>query len=338
MPRTAGPTLASIAAAVGVTKSTVSKALNDRPGVSDEVRRRVRAAVAEAGYEPAPRARVGGRTVAVIFDTLANLYSLRLLDALVAEAQGRDVEIVPDVLLPLLDGPGGIPTEERIRALHARGHSGLLVVTTRMPASLVRLCAELDLPLVAIDPPNALDSSVASVGSNSWMGGMHATQHLIELGHRRIGFVGGSPQHTGLRERRAGYRTALEQAGIEEDPALVSELGMLTAGQPAADMLELPDPPTAFFAGTDASALDVLRHLRAAGVDVPGDVSVVGYDDAYAVLPLPVAITTVHTPIAEIGRVALGTVLGLRDGIPPISHHLELATELVVRETTAPRR
>jgi len=327
-------TLDTIAERLGVSKGTVSKALNNRPGVSESLRVRVRREAAESGYA-APIGPGRRSSIAVVFDTLANLYSLAMLDGMVAEAQQNEVDIVPEVLSPLSTAPAPPPTEQRILELHARGHEALIVVTTTIPQALIALCRDLGLPLVSVDSPNALDADVASVGSNNWMGGMQATRHLLELGHRRIAFVGGSAGHVGLQGRRAGYRAALEAAGLVEDPLLVSERGMLSAGRPAREMLDLADPPTAIFAASDPSALDVIRHLSRDGVRIPEDVSVIGYDDTYAMLPAPKLLTTVHTPVPEIGALAVRTVLGLRDGIAPVSHHVDLATSLVVRETTA---
>jgi LacI family transcriptional regulator len=333
-------TLDTIAGELGVSKGSVSKALNTRPGVSEELRARVWRAAAESGYA-APTGSGPGRrsSIAVVFDTLANLYSLGMLDGMVDEAQRRGVDVVPEVLSPLSTGPADAPTEQRILDLHARDHDGLIVVTTTIPPALIALCRDLGLPLVSVDSPNSLDADVVSVGSNNWMGGVQATRHLLELGHRRIAFVGGSAGHVGLQGRRAGYRAALEAAGVSEDPRLVSERGMLSAGGPALEMLDLEDPPTAIFAATDPSALDVIRCLTRAGIRIPEDVSVVGYDDTYGTLPAPKLLTTVHTPVPELGGLAVRTVLGLRDGIAPVSHHVDLATSLVVRETTgAPNR
>ncbi|GAB6902667.1 LacI family DNA-binding transcriptional regulator [Kineosporia succinea] len=333
-------TLDSVAAITGVSKATVSKVLNDRPGVSEATRRRVREAMRELRYAPTtgrPDAETSRpRSVVALFDTLANLYALRMMDGLVAQAQEDGVEIVPLVTSPLSPGPGRPLEPERVRDLHRRGHAGLLAVTTQLSRELIGVCSELGFPVLAIDPVDALDQSVVSVGSNTWGGGVQATEHLLALGHRRIGFVGGSAAHAGLRERRAGYRAALEAAGVAEDPALVSEEGMGVAGEPALRMLALPDPPTAFFVSSDPGALMVVREVVRSGRRVPDDVSVVGYDDTYASLPAPAQLTSVHTPLAQIGQVAVTTLLRMGQGIPPVANHVQLSTSLVVRETTAP--
>ena len=305
-----------------------------RTTLASESARRVR----QLDYAPTTGSSAAGerRRVAVLFDTLANLYSLRLLDSLVAEAQRIGVDIVPDVISPLDPGPGRPLEPERIRDLQQRGYAGLLVGDDADDPEHPEALRRPRFPVVAVDPPNSLEREVASVGSNNWSGALQATEHLVSLGHRRIGFVGGSAEHAGLRERRGGYRSALEAAGIAEAPELVSETGMGGAGDAAARMLALDDPPTAFFVSSDPGALAVMRVVTRSGRRVPDDVSVVGYDDTYAELPAPVLLTTVHTPIVEIGRVALATVVGMVDGTAPVSSHLQLATSLVVRESTAP--
>jgi LacI family transcriptional regulator len=331
-------TLDSVALDVGVSKATVSKVLNGRPGVSEGTRRRVVEAVDRLGYAPTtqPRPATVRRRIAVHFDTLANLYSLRMLDGLIAAGQGLGVDIVPDVMAPLDPGPGPALDRQRIVDLRERGHAGLLVVTTQLTPGALELSRDPAFPVLAVDPQDALDPAIASIGSNNWSGGLQATEHLVSLGHRRIGFVGGWPSHAGLIERRGGYRAALEGAGLIEDPALVSERGLGLSGVDAVGMLGLDDPPTAFFASTDPGALTVIREVTRAGRRVPDDISVVGYDDTYAELPALVGLTTVHTPITEIGRAALGTLVGMIDGVAPLSSHLQLATSLVIRESTAP--
>lgn len=332
------PTLDSVAASLGVSKATVSKVLNDRPGVSAALRARIQEALAEVGYErtTGPGGSGGRRSVVVVLETLANLYYLPVLDGLVAEAAARDVELVLEVINPLARSYGREITEERIRELHRRSHAGMLVVTARFPPRAAAVCAELRFPVVAIDPTNDLDASVPGVGSNAWSGGKQATEHLIGLGHRRIGFVGGIASHAGFRERRSGYRAALEAAGIPEDASLVAETGIEGSGAAALAMLELPDPPTAFFCVTDPGALLVVSQLVHHGISVPEQVSVIGYDDTYAAVPGPIELTTVSTPLSEIARLGLTTLLGISEGIAPVSHHVQLATTLVVRETTAP--
>jgi len=213
----------------------------------------------------------------------------------------------------------------------------MIVVTTPIAADVVDACLDAGIALVAVDSPDPLDRSVASIGSSHAAGGQQAVEHLLGLGHRRIAFVGGNPANPGLLARAVGYREALRGADIPLDPDLLSEEGMGTAGDAVARMLARSDPPTAVFATNDADAFAVVRTVLRAGLRVPEDVSVVGYDDTYSAMLTVPRLTTVHTSMHDIGRAAVDTLLRLHAGEKPFSHHLELATMLIERESTGPR-
>jgi LacI family transcriptional regulator len=340
-----GPTLASIAERAGVSVATVSKVINGRSGMSEATRARVEAAVRELGYRPTPRSIPGApRSVHVVFDTLHSVYSLRVLDGMVAAAQRSDIDLVTRVLSPGSGfGDTGATGDEValdrafVDGVAARGAIGMIVVTTPIAADVVDACLDSGIALVAVDSPDPLDRSVASIGSSHAAGGQQAVEHLLDLGHRRIAFVGGNPANPGLRARAVGYREALRGAGVPLDPDLVSEEGMGTAGDAVARMLARSDPPTAVFATNDADAFAVVRTVLRAGLRVPGDVSVVGYDDTYSAMLTVPRLTTVHTSMHDIGRAAVDTLLRLHAGEKPFSHHLELATTLIERESTGPQ-
>lgn len=332
-------TLDVVAAHAGVSKATASKVLNGRPGASAETRARVEQSLRELGYRPSTSPpRVGGG-ITVVFDTLLSLYSLRVLEGVVGGAQSERVDVTTGVLAPGGSAEEGLRFDRAfVRSVAAKGHLGILAVTTVIDAGIIAAAAEASLPLVAVDAPNPLDPSVVSVGSNHWVGGQQSTEHLVSLGHRRIAFVGGDARNPGLRARYGGYREALSAAGIAEDPALVSEHGMATAERIVPGLLTLADPPTAIVATNDIDAFQAIRAATAAGLRVPDDLSVMGYDDTFAVLPTAPLLSTVHTPMHDIGRLAVETLIRMHDGIAPLSHRIELATSLVVRESTAPRR
>jgi len=202
-----------------------------------------------------------------------------------------------------------------------------------------RLLAEAHMPHVLIDPAAQLpEPNLATVGATNWAGGLSAARHLLGLGHRRIAVISGPVVMLCSRARIDGYRAALERAGIAVDPALVVHGTFRHQGgyDRAQALLALPDPPTAVFAGSDEQAFGVMEAARQAGLSVPGDLSVVGFDD------LPMArwssppLTTVRQPLAEMGRLAGRMLTDLIAGTPPRSHRVELATPLVVRATTAP--
>jgi LacI family transcriptional regulator len=328
-------TLDDIASTAGVSKATVSKILNRRGGTSEETRLRVEGVMRELGYVAITRERApaDSRTVTAVFDNLVALYSLGVMSGLVDGAQALGIDLVINVT-DSHRGTDIVLDRAFVRRLAAKGHSGLVVVTTAIDTALVSACTQYGVPLVAVDAPNALDESVVSIGSNHWSGGRDATRHLIDLGHTRIGFLGGDAANPGLRERLSGYREAIMNAGIEFVPELVSETGMGTAAAAVGAMLALDDPATAFFVTNDGDAMAVVRAVHETGRRVPEDISVVGYDDTYSFVPSLPHLTTVHTAMHEIGKLALETVAGLAEGKQPISSRVQLATHLVVRESS----
>ncbi|WP_460544628.1 LacI family DNA-binding transcriptional regulator [Glycomyces halotolerans] len=337
------PTLAAVAARAGVSKATASKVLNGRPGVSEETRHQVQEAIAELGYRPStgPREPAARGAIHVVFDRIINMYSLYVLDGVISG--GRDFDV--DVVTSALASGGAVPRAtlgtDRVKEVASRGHAGLIVVTTELTGEEIAACENAGLPLVVIDPVNPLDDRVTSVGATNWAGGVQATRHLLDLGHRRIAFAGGPEHSVPGRERLHGYREALETAGIAPDPELVrrGEFAAETGADIAEALLDMDDPPTAIVAASDVIAMGVIRIAKVRGLSVPGDVSIVGFDDTYGAMWTEPALTTVHQPLRQMGRVAARTVLEIAGGRVPDSHHVQLATSLVVRESTAaPRR
>ncbi|MEU6858161.1 LacI family DNA-binding transcriptional regulator [Glycomyces sp. NPDC046736] len=344
MSRTANPraTLAAVAERAGVSKATASKVLNGRPGVSDETRRLVRKAIEELGYMPStgPREPQGKGSINVVFDHILDMYSLYVLDGVIEGAAAFDVDVVTGVVATEETPNARSMGEARIRDIAARGHVGLIVVTSELTGAEIETCESLGLPLVVIDPVNPLDDRVTSVGATNWAGGVQATRHLIDLGHRRIGYIGGPNGSVFGRERLHGYREALEAAGIHADSALTAtgHYDAASGGEAARALLSLDEPPTAIFAANDTMALGVLREARSRGLRVPEDLSLVGFDDTYSAAWTDPPLTTVRQPLRQMGRVAARTALELAEGRVPDSHHVQLATSLVIRESTAPPR
>ncbi|THV35588.1 LacI family DNA-binding transcriptional regulator [Glycomyces buryatensis] len=333
------PTLAAVAERAGVSKATASKVLNGRPGVSETTRQQVRQAISELEYVPTtgPRAPIPG-TIHVVFDTLNHMYPMHVLDGVISGGSELGVDIVTSTVA----SGGVIPDRslgvDRIGEIAARGPAGLIVVTTQLTGEEIALCEEVGLPLVVIDPVNPLDDRVTSIGSTNWAGGVQATRHLLELGHRRIAFAGGPKESVPARERLHGYREALETAGVTPDPNL-AHLGQFTIEKGieiAEKLFDLDEPPTAVFAASDVIAMGVIKVAKARGLRVPEELSVVGFDDTYGATWTEPALTTVRQPLGQMGRVAARTVLDLARGKVPDSHHVQLGTALVVRDSTAP--
>jgi LacI family transcriptional regulator len=216
----------------------------------------------------------------------------------------------------------------------------VILVTSELTGSQLEQLREADIPLVVVDPVNPPPPDLPSVGATNWAGGLAATEHLIGLGHRRVGAIAGPGDHLCSRARTDGYRSALERAGIKFDPALVRygdfELeGGFTRG---GELLDLSEPPTAIFAGSDQQAFGVYEAARQHGLRIPEDLSVVGFDD------LPVArwasppLTTVRQPLSQMGSAAAEMLGELIAGEKLRSTRLELSTELTVRESTAAPR
>jgi LacI family transcriptional regulator len=194
------------------------------------------------------------------------------------------------------------------------------------------------IPFVVVDTSGELPSGVPTVGSNNWAGGLAATRHLIGLGHRRIAVISGQQDVLCSRARVDGFRSAHEEAGTTADPSLI-RYGAFTvdAGyRHGKELLAGPDRPTAVFAGADMQALGVLRAARELGLEVPRDLSVVGYDDLPLASWTGPSLTTVDQQLPTMARTATTMVLQLARGEDPPLRRIELATELVVRESTAP--
>jgi LacI family transcriptional regulator len=233
--------------------------------------------------------------------------------------------------------PGGSP-QAWARGLATAGRAGVIVVTGALTKSHIDALAHAGVPLVVIDPLNLPRAEITSVGSTNFAGGMTITQHLLDLGHERIAYVGGPPSSGCNQARLHGYRAALEAAGIAGRPEfLVNEQFSYDAGRRlGAELLDLPTRPTAIVGGSDAVALGIMEAARARGLRIPDELSVTGFDDTELATMASPPLTVIRQPLREMGRVALKTVLQMAAGEALDSHHVELATELVVRATTAP--
>ena len=332
-------TLSQVAAQAGVSKGTVSKVLNGRPDVGEDTRERVRAAVADLGYTGSA-ARRPRTAIVLVFDTLESNYSLQVMAGAV-DACGRAEADLMLSTLPSLE-QGDVPpfSEDWFARCGRTGETAVIAVTTPLTAEQVGAAAHAQVPLVAIDPVNSLPSTVPSIGSTNWAGGHEATTHLLGLGHRRIGHLSGAGGSVPARERLAGYRSALEDAGVPHDPGLVTGGGFsYEAGFAGAqELLELEDPPTALFAASDEAALGAFEAARQAGLRVPEDLSVVGFDDTLLARWASPKLTTVRQPLHAMGEMAVERAITLLAGGSRRVHPLQLQTSLVERSSTAAPR
>ncbi len=337
--RKARTTLADVAHEAQVSVATVSKTLHGRSDVSASTRERVESALTLLSYTPSgsPQPRRMPQVV-VAFDSFNTVYDSTVLSGIMDEALDRQVRIVLD---RSPDDSRPPSPREWIRRHAVSGATGAILVTAPAGNDLTSEAASLGLPLVVVDPKNPIDDTVTSIGCTNFAGAVSATEHLVGLGHTRIGFAGLHLLVNFTAERFAGFRTSLEQHGLDLDPEYISyggtdfDFGLRAGAQFAA----LETPPTAVVAICDVVALGVIEGARRGGLMAPEQLSVVGFDDLSPASWSAPPLTTVHQPLSEIGALALRTVLDLAHGDAPASHHLQLATTLVVRgSTTAPCR
>jgi LacI family transcriptional regulator len=322
-------TMAKVASAAGVSVPTVSKVLNGRADVAPETRRRVEELLTEFGYaRPAARQRPAGLIDLVFTDFSA--WSTEIMKGAEAAALANltrlAVSIVPDE-----------DDEERWLSSLARSRTdGVILVLTELSPEHRRLLQSLHVPTVIIDPVGEPDPATPSIGAANWSGGLAATEHLIGLGHRRIGAIIGWPTVLCRQARLDGYRAALERASIPYDPDIVVYGGFRYEDglESANHLLDLPDPPTAIFAASDQQALAVYEAARAHRLRLPDDLSIVGFDDVPMAQWASPPLTTLHQPLARMAALAVEMLL---DGNPGrFNNRVELATNLVVRSSTAP--
>ncbi|MEU2508486.1 LacI family DNA-binding transcriptional regulator [Streptomyces sp. NPDC007863] len=329
------PTLAVIAAEAGVSQATVSKVINGRSDVAPSTRERIEGLLQAHHYLPPGRPGRGRRSglVDLIIGGLDSAWAVEILRGVEAECAQRSVATVVSLV------PPGEAAPSSWTALPARHHSdGVILVTASVTHAQRAQVERTGAALVVIDPIDLPGNGVPSVGATNWAGGLAATEHLLELGHRRIAAIGGRKEMLCSQARIDGYRAALERAGIEVDRALIRFGDFQHEGgfRCAQELLALPEPPTAVFAGSDQQAMGVYEAARQGGLSIPGDLSVVGFDDLPMCDWLSPPLTTVRQPLEEMGRVAARTLFQLLDGQPLVSPRMELSTELKVRLSTAP--
>jgi len=327
-------TIHDVAAAAGVSVATVSKAVNGRYGVSPATTAKVMAAVDALGYESSLVASsMRSRRTGVVGVLVADFepFSSEVLKGVGTAMRTLGAEY--DLLAYSGAHHGGAEGWERRSLSRLSGTliDGAILVTPSV------LTMSTTVPVVAVDPHRGR-ADLPSVEADSRGGAIQAVEHLVGLGHRRIGFLAGRGDLRSASLREAGYVQALAAAGIARDPGLTRdgefELG---AGRTAArELLTLPDRPSAVFAANDLMAVSVLRTAHELGLRVPDDLSVVGFDDIPEAAREQPALTTVRQPMHRLGTVATTMLFSLLGGVDPAEAEVVLPTKLVVRGTTAP--
>lgn len=331
-------TYKDVAEHAGVSVATVSYVLNNGPRpVSTETRIRVEDAIAELGYYPNEVA----RSLRLQQSSIIGLIIPSATNPVYAEIALELERVCTEAGFLVLLCNSGRQHDREIKFVHmlrAKGVDGVVMMPHAQPMELIEPFQQARIPTIVLehDLPG-----VHCLASDDLEGGRLGTQHLIELGHRRIALIKRRPTSALSTERFTGYCQALATAGIAFDPALVVECltGQDAGAAAMRHLLTLPNPPTAIFTHNDVLAMGAIHAVHTAGLSVPTDISVLGYDDITSAAYLYPPLTTVRHPKAEFGVLAANMLLKLirrQEEIAPQT--TQLPVELVIRASTAPPR
>ena len=326
-------TLAEVASLADVSISTVSKVLNGRSGVSDETRARIESLLQDHRYNrrnPGPNQSPLLEVLCFEIDSLWSAVAIAAIERLAREngvglvVSGAHSRYAPD------DG--------WFEGMLSRRATAVILVGTDLPVPLRQQLRSRGIPLVMLDPSGSPAPDVPTIGSADWSGAYTAARHLIDIGHRDIAIITGPEGMMVATARLSGFRAALESAGIALRPELLrhGEFRHRDGVEQAHALLTLPEPPTAIFASADVHAFGVYEAARALDVAIPSRLSVVGFDDLQVASWVSPALTTVRVPIAEMAEQAAELALRLRHEEEPTISRIDMATTLVVRNSTAP--
>src|SRR6266699_1365696 len=332
-------TMAQIAKEAGVSTTTVSKVLNELPGVGASTRARIRQVIEQYDYVQNHAARNLRKGQSYLIDLvimrLEGGYDLGIMHGIQDALEESGYRLV-------VFSTNENEASQRLwlRRLLDQSTDGVLLLLPFEQIGLASTLMAQNIPFVAIGDRNEPTTAFPTIGSTIWLGGYTATEYLISLGHRRIGIITGPLHLTTSRARLAGYREALERAGITIDPHLICEGNYLLGDgvKQTYTLLEQLHPPTAIFAGNDAQAAGVYQALYQRNIRIPDAMSVIGFDDVMYTDQMSPPLTPIHQPLAEMGKMAANMLLRLIAGQRLDSNHVELSTSLVVRESCAPPR
>lgn len=325
------PGVKDVAQRAGVSVGTVSNVLNRPEWVTDETRARVEAAIAELNFvrnASARQLRAGhSQAVGAIVLDLGNPFYTEL-------ARGIEDRLLEDGSMLMVASSDEDPARESrwLQMFAEQGVRGILVSPSKATKDQLRHVAQLGIPAVLMD---ARSTSYASVGVDHVSGARQAVRHLLEQGHTRIAHLSGPEVLEQSRDRLAGARQAVIEAGLDPDEVLlVRHLPGMRADDGQAGFLEVladPRPPTAVFCINDIVALGVMRELRLRRMELPRDMALVGYDDVTFASELMTPLTSVRQPMHELGWTAADMLLAGADA----SDHRVFRPELIVRESSA---
>jgi LacI family transcriptional regulator len=328
-------TVADIAKLADVSAMTVSRVLSGRGSVAKKTRERVLAIVKENDFIPNINARglAGNRTniLGMLIPDLNTQYISELARgaSLTASQNGFDFVIYPTPHDTQAD-------HERLAKIGRNITDGLLIVLPQTSEAYLSSLKRSGLDMVIIDHRGE-SSQFPSVAANNYNGARQAVDHLITLGHTRIGFITGRMDTYASRERLRGYREGLLTKGIQPQEELIAigDFQQTRGFEATKELLSLPEPPTAIFASNDVSAFGALDAAKSLGLRVPEDISIVGFDDIPMSSYVHPALTTVRQPLFEMGVTATKLLISMLAKIELPTEHIELPTQFIIRASTA---
>jgi len=323
-------TIADIAQRAGVSIPTVSKVINSKPGVSDGTRERVHALLREFDYEP--RRTTPSMMLELVLGEMNSPWSSALVPAVEEAAYEEGYGVALSRIRPAPDG-------RWLDMLSARNGDGVIFAAVSVDAALSSRLASIGVPYVVIDPMESPRATTPTIGVTHWRGAYVATDHLIRLGHRELAMIAGPADVIFSRARVDGFRAAASEGGVAVPDARVAftDFGYEAGRDAALGLLSQESRPTAIFAASDEQAFGAYEAARQLDLPIPERLSVVGFNDVPIAQWAAPPLTTVREPIAQMARLAVSAVVGgPASRSNPIA--VELATELVVRGSTAPPR
>jgi LacI family transcriptional regulator len=325
-------TIMDVAHAAGVSVSTVSRVLNDKDDTAPETVKRVKSIIAEMGYTSSLAARsmrsLRMNVLGLIMPDAGEPFPIEVMKGVNSAIAALDYDLIIYTCGDTRKHFSADREKKFVSLLNNSITDGVVVITP------VATHFNTSAPVVAVDPHYEI-TEYPSVISTNLEGASEALSYLLRLGHRRIGFISGRSDLMSADRRLRGYQESLAQAGIPIDPDLIVQ-GDFTAGaglKCARQLLSLPDPPTAIFAANDQSALGAYQAAGEAGLSIPADLSIVGFDNIPDAAQAAPGLTTVDQSIQEMGKIAIQMLVRLIEGEPLESKTIKTSTHLVIRDS-----
>jgi len=331
------PTIQDVARHASVSAATVSRVLSSPERVSETTRERVHAAVRDTGYTMNQAARSlrlkAARTILMAAPNIGNPFYSAIVDAVIREAALRGYSVM------VASRIGDDPNRWLSDYLLSNRADGLLLFDGSLDTNRLHGLRDdgVALPLVAAYD-EIPDAKVHSVITDNRLAARRAIKYLLDLGHRKIGHIIGPSRNQSTNERFVGFTEAMQEAGlaIREEWLFPGTYNMESGTAAAEHLLASSEMPTAMFCGNDEMALGMIHRLRAAGIDCPRDISVIGLDDIPVARFFEPPLTTMQQPREDIGRMATSSLIDIIEGVVPENEpiHVVLTSNLVVREST----